>query len=434
MARVGDVCFSRDREGFGLAKMKTNLKSADGRSKKIFFFGHFGSPNFGNEFTLQTILYHLQSRLPEAKFVCICTGPEVLTATRMIEAVPIRRAVVKFGRPRNRLARWLRRIFIGMPSELCRWLDEFKTLKGADALIVPGTGLLNDAYGLLDWGPYGLFKWSLMAKMRRCKLLFVSVGAGPLYGALGRYFVKSALTMADFRSYRDNASMNYLKGIEFPTNGDRIYPDLVFSLPEAMLPHDGHKTNRRPVVGLGLMVYAGRYSVEQPSDAIYQAYLRNLVAFAGWLLEQGYDIRLIIGEVADKIVSEEFKSRLRAYLGGYEEDRVIDEPANSAEELLPQIAATDFIVATRFHNLLIALLLNKPTMAISFHHKCASLMSELGLADYCHDINQMNVDRLIEQFQDLVKNSEKLKPVIRQKVEQFREALDEQYSLIFKCI
>jgi polysaccharide pyruvyl transferase WcaK-like protein len=92
------------------------------------------------------------------------------------------------------------------------------------------------------------------------------------------------------------------------------------------------------------------------------------------------------------------------------------------------------VVATRFHNVLLALLLNKPVISISFHHKCASLMSEMGLGEYCHDINHMNAGRLIEQFQDVERNAEKLKPVIRQKVEQSRKALDEQYSLIFKGV
>ena len=112
-------------------------------------------------------------------------------------------------------------------------------------LIIPGTGLLTDAYGLSGWGPYNLFKWSLIAKLRGCEVLFVSVGAGPIYSTLGRYFVKSALSMADFRSYRDDASMAYLKRIGFRTNGDRVYPDLVFSLPEITIPRDGEKTSRQ---------------------------------------------------------------------------------------------------------------------------------------------------------------------------------------------
>jgi hypothetical protein len=46
----------------------------------------------------------------------------------------------------------------------------------------------------------------------------------------------------------------------------------------------------------------------------------------------------------------------------------------------------------------------------------------------------MNAGRLIEQFQGAERNAEKLKPAIRQKVEQSRKALDEQYGLIFKSV
>ena len=221
--------------------METHYNKFDNQTRRIYFFGHFGWTNFGNEITLQAALYHVRRLLPKAKLVCICTGPEVLATIQKIETVPISRTFFKSWEPRTRLGSLLRRILIGLPSELYRWLDAVKELKGADVLIIPGTGLLTDAYGLLGWGPYNLFKWSLIAKVCRCKLFFVSVGAGPLYGVLGRFFIKSALSMADFRSYRDDASMNYLKGIGFPTNVDRVYPDLVFSLPEVMIPHDGDK-------------------------------------------------------------------------------------------------------------------------------------------------------------------------------------------------
>lgn len=418
----------------GTTNMETNVMKGDGKPRRICFFGHFGSPNFGNEITLQTILYHLGRRFPKAEVLCICTEPEALAASQKIKTVPISRNYIKPWKTRTRLARLFRRVFIGMPSELCRWLDAFMTLRRVDVLIIPGTGLLTDAYGLSGWGPYNLFKWSLIAKVCRCKLLFVSVGAGPLYSTLGKCFVKSALSLADFRSYRDDASMDYLKSIGFPTNSDRVYPDLVFGLPETMLPLDGNKGGGRTVVGLGLMTYAGKYSVARPGDAVYRAYLESLVVFARWLLAHDYDIRLVIGEVTDRIVSEEFKALLKSSLGQYDEERIVDEPALTVEQLLPQIAATDIVVATRFHNVLLALVLNKPVIAISFHHKCASLMSGMGLAEYGHDINHMNAGRLIEQFQDVVKNADKLKPVIRQMVGQSRKALDEQYNFIFNSI
>jgi polysaccharide pyruvyl transferase WcaK-like protein len=409
-----------------------NLKEANEKLKKIFLFGHFGTLNFGNESTLQAILYNVRRLLPEAELACICSGPEATAATHTIEAVSISSIVVKRWGLRSPLARSLRKVFIGIPSELYRWLNAFRALKGADMFIVPGTGLLTDAYGLSRWGPYNLFKWSAMAKLRRCKVLFVSVGAGPIYGTLGKYLVKSALSLADFRSYRDESSREWLKGIGFRADNDQIYPDLVFSLPETVIPLQDNKQRSRSVVGLGLMEYAGRYSVANPSSGTFVTYLENLVVFAEWLLAREYDVRLLIGDDYDNPVTQEFRSLLKKRLGTYDEQRIIDQPVFSVEQLLSQLAATDIVVATRFHNVLMALLLNKPVIAISFHHKCASLMSQMGLSEYCLNINHFSAERLIEQFCGLGKNAEKLRPVIREKAINSRAALDEQYRLIFQ--
>ena len=413
---------------------RMNPENCESMQRKIWFFGHFGTHNFGNECTLMAIRYHLSRALPEAQVACICSYPEALTAARNIETIPFSRSIVRAWNLKNPLAKLMRKIFIGMPSELYRWLDAFRTFRGADMLIIPGTGLLTDAFGPVGWGPYNLFKWTLMAKLAGCKVVFASVGAGPINTMTGRYFVKTALSLADYRSYRDKSSLQCANGIGLYANNDPIYPDLVFSLPDTVLPANTGTAKRKAIVGLGLMGHAGQYGTEMPCGTARRPYLENLVVFAKWLLDHGYDIRLLIGDGDDKNVTREFKCLLKARLEVYDEERIIDEPALSVEQLLPQIAEADLVVATRFHNVLFALLLNKPVIAISFHHKCASLMSEMGLAEYCHEISDMSAERLVEQFQDLEKNAQKLKPLIRQKVEQCRKALDEQYGLIFKSL
>ena len=225
------------------------------KRKAVAFFGHFNSTNFGNESTLQAFLYNLRRFLPDTEVTCISTGPEATAATHHIDAIPVNESFFKSWVPRNTLTRALRKIFVGIPSEPVRWVRAFWTLRHTDVLIVPGTGLLTDAYGLSSWGPYNLFKWSLIAKMWRCKLLFVSIGAGPIYGVLGRYFSKTMLSLANYRSYRDSSSKEYMLGIGFPSGSDPVYPDLAFSLPEAVIPqHHAKENNSRPVVGLGVMV------------------------------------------------------------------------------------------------------------------------------------------------------------------------------------
>jgi polysaccharide pyruvyl transferase WcaK-like protein len=298
-------------------------------------------------------------------------------------------------------------------------------------LIVSGTGLVTDAYGLHGWGPYSVFKWVLMARLRRCRVAFVSVGAGPVYRPVGRLLVKAALSLADYRSYRDQASKDYLRGIGFSAERDRVYPDLVFGLPQALLPAGETAAHgRRRVVGLGLMAYAGRYSAAEPRAETYEAYIGCLADFAAWLLEQDYDIRLLLGD-GDTMVIDDFRSVLRIRSEDYDEERVIARPIESVPDVLGELAATDVVVATRFHNVLLALLLNKPVIAISFHHKCSSLMRQMRLSEYCHDIEHMDADRLIEQFRSLEQSPEAVKKTIDHGVDKARAAVEEQYDRLF---
>ena len=57
-------------------------------------------------------------------------------------------------------------------------------------------------------------------------------------------------------------------------------------------------------------------------------------------------------------------------------------------------------------------------------------MTEVGLSEYCHDINQMDADTLIEQFQALVRNADDVRQMVLRRVETYRRALEEQYELI----
>jgi polysaccharide pyruvyl transferase WcaK-like protein len=402
------------------------------RRPKIALFGHFDGSNFGNECTLQAFLHHLRRYQPVAEITCITSGPEAAVASHQIKAIPISEDLVKSWRPRHPLLRLVRKVFIGIPSELYRWIDGLIRLRHTEFLIIPGTGLLTDAWFLTGWGPYNTFKWSLLARLSGCKLLFLSVGAGPIYTALGRWLVKSALSLADFRSYRDQSTMQYLKAIGFRVETDRIYPDLVFSLPASAIPRRRSESGPRTVVGLGLIDDAGRYTSSNPSSQTYPAYLENLASVVSWLLAEENDVRLLIGSLADVPRTLEFRALLRQRFPMFDEARIVDEPVQSVKDLLSQFASTDIVVATRFHNVVFALLCEKPVVAISFHHKCKSLMNAMGLSDYCLDINDLKADRLIEKIRDIKINAAELKLLIGEKNEEFRRALEEQYELIFE--
>jgi polysaccharide pyruvyl transferase WcaK-like protein len=416
-----------------------NTRGEQTKPRKISLFGLFGQQNLGNDCTLQAMFYYARKYFPDAEFKCICSGPEDVSARYNIPAYPIRVMTAKTrGGKRNHLARLLRGVFYRMPRELGHWFMAIKTLKGSDILIVPGTGLLVDhTTGPLGY-PYYVFQWSLVAKLCRCKLFIVSMGAGPIYHSLSRWFIKRALSLADYRSYRDAFSRQYVESIGFEKNSDAVYPDLAFSLPVAMMPESGNSSGQRqrPVIGVGVVDYYGQSGKHQYNgEAIYRDYIDKTATFVKWLYEHNYSVRVIIGDIQyDSPVRQDLIELIEKYGLNNGDGRIISEPVSSNEQLLAQLAKSDIVVSPRFHNIILALMLNKPVIALSHHEKFDSLMAGMGLTKYCHSIHDLDMDKLIEKFIKLEKNAEMLKPYIKKKTEEYRRALDEQYHFIFNNV
>lgn len=401
--------------------------------RKIALFGVFGAGNLGNECTLHAMLHNLRSYVPNAEVVCICSGPEDAASSHNISAFPIRE--MPLPPMNNAVLRLLRRIFVGVPLEMYRWFRAVIRFKGTDMLIMTGTGMLGD-FGI---GPFGLhydiLKWSIIAKLCRCKLLFVSVGAGPIRHPLSRFFVKAALTLANYRSYRDAFSKNYLQSIGFDTKNDRVYPDLAFSLPEGIVRRSYDRDGHGGVIGVGLMTYYGKRGASEKNGAVYRDYIAKLARFVTLLLEHRYTARLLIGDfVWDQRVRQDLRGLLENRKLKYGDGEIIDVPARSFEEVLSQLAATDVVVASRFHNILLALMLNKPVVAISYHEKVDSLMTAVGLSEFCHDIEHIEIHKLAEQVAVLEEEADNIRLRIEQTTEENRTALDVQFDHIFRRV
>jgi len=330
------------------------------------------------------------------------------------------------------MLRWARRLVIRVPLELVEWFKAFRTLRGSSMLVMTGTGMLCDfGIGPLDLH-YEILKWSIVAKLCRCKLLFVSVGAGPIAHPLSRWIVRAALSLADYRSYRDRFSQQYLESIGFKTVKDFVYPDLVFSLQTPGDRISPDRPSKSRVVGLGLMEYYGDRGSPEHRQRVYDGYVQRVSRFAAWLLDQGYSVRLLIGDLSyDTRVKDDVVRILEQSGSKFDPGRVIEQPLSSGEELFAQLAQTDVVVATRFHNVLASLMLNKPVIALSYHDKVRSLMASVGLAEYSQDIAELDVDRLIEQFVSLQQSAETVRSSLKEKTESFRRALDTQYERIF---
>jgi polysaccharide pyruvyl transferase WcaK-like protein len=430
----------------------------DATRQRIALFGNFGGGNLGNEATLQAMVDNLRRHMPNAEITCICPEPETTPSQYNISAVPIRAhfpiwKLVGVSNSDDKPAggssgsisgtaphRWIKAFVELRALRICaypfvdayRWFKGIASLKNCNLLIMTGTGMVSD-FTITPFGlHYDIFRWAVIAKLCRCKLLFVSVGGGPIRHPLSRCFVKAALALADYRSYRDASTKDHLEAIGVDVTNDAVYPDLAFSLPTAVTPVNNDPGRRGIVIGVGLMNYFGRFGND---EAVYCEYLQSLASLVVCLLEHRYTVRILIGDfVWDQSVRRDLRRELGERGCNYEDRGIIDEPASSVDELLSQLASVDVVLSSRFHNLLLGLLLKKPVVAISYQEKFKPLMDGVGLGDFCQDIEHIDVDDLIGKVISIQENAPGIKSRIATKVESYRAALDEQYVRILEGI
>lgn len=408
------------------------------KRKRIALYGLFGQNNIGNECTLQAILHNLRRFFPDADLICICTDPSDTSQRHKIRAFPISNRYSKgypaeSRRRRNRGIALLQRVFVRTPREIWNWVQGFRALKQFDMLIVPGTGLLTD-YTSSPFGiPYRILKWATLARLRGCKLLFVSVGAGPMYHPWTKWILRRALSMAHYRSYRDQYSKEFLESIGFNAQGDSLYPDLAFSLPSDLFSAHHPRVSRKQVIGLGVKDYSGKLGLQgREGDLKNQTFFRKLTELVAWLLGNGYGVRLLVGDTLyDEHVRRDLIEAVRSSDSKLDVSQLISAPVCSLDELLEELNRCDVVISARFHNILLAFMLGKPAVSLSYHDKFAALMSSVGLASYCHDIDTLDVNDVAAQVRELACEAKPLEAQIRMQVERNREALNEQYDRIF---
>jgi polysaccharide pyruvyl transferase WcaK-like protein len=73
----------------------------------------------------------------------------------------------------------------------------------------------------------------------------------------------------------------------------------------------------------------------------------------------------------------------------------------SFADLMRAMEPAHVVVATRYHNVMCALRLCKPSISIGYAAKNFALMTDMGLPEYCQLLNSLDVDMLIDQLRQL---------------------------------
>ncbi|SFW47227.1 polysaccharide pyruvyl transferase family protein [Amycolatopsis australiensis] len=383
------------------------------RAPRVGVFGLLGSGNLGNDGSLEAVLGYLRAEYPDAVLGALVGGPEIVRERYGLDATPLH-----WNQSEYETASGLRSIALKGFGKLVDIARTAAWVRKQDVVIVPGMGVLEATLPLRPWGfPYSLFLLSATGRLFGTKVALVCVGANHISARATRTLVRLAGRLAAYRSYRDAISRDAMRAMGVDTSRDEVYPDLAFALPT---PDADPKPG---TVGVGVMAYYGGNDDRADGDRIYRHYVDTMNRFVAWLVDQGREVRLFIGDRIDRQVVDEIIEKTASPL-------VTAASAETLDELMHEMAAVDSVVATRYHNVLCALKVAKPAVAIGYAPKNDVLMAEMGLDGFTQRAKDVTFDKLVEQFTELENRSAELRQTLLERNEMNAQRLKDQFAAL----
>jgi polysaccharide pyruvyl transferase WcaK-like protein len=130
-------------------------------------------------------------------------------------------------------------------------------------------------------------------------------------------------------------------------------------------------------------------------------YEQKMVSLIEWLLEEGYAVRLLTGDMWDRYCLERVLAAVQRAHPGLGPDRLIGEPARDIHQLMQQMLDVEVVIGARYHNIITALSLAKPILALSYAPKSIEAVEHFGLSRFSHGIGGIELPRLKQQFREL---------------------------------
>jgi polysaccharide pyruvyl transferase WcaK-like protein len=387
---------------------------------RVGLFGLLGAGNIGNDGSLEAVLAYLRECHPEAELACLCSGPDVVARRYGLPTTPLYWYYARRRRPNP-----LSRVAMKASGKVRDALRLLRWVRRQDVVIVPGTGVLENTLPVRPWGfPFSMFLLCLFGRLTGTKVALVNVGSNVIRQPLVRALYRSAARMAHYRSFRDHLSRDAMREMGVPTAYDDIYPDLVFALPAPPAAAEPG------TVGVGVMDFHGSSDDRRDAERIFSSYVDAMKALVRRLVDEGRRVRLLTGDELDHPVAAEVLADVRANRPDLDPAAVVFEPTATLGELLRQLAAVDVVVGTRYHNVVCALKLGKPTVSISYSAKSDRIMGEMGLGEFTQDARSVDVDLLVEQLATVERQAGWIRPMLAERAAARAAELADQYAVL----
>jgi polysaccharide pyruvyl transferase WcaK-like protein len=354
--------------------------------RRVALFGVLGCGNLGNDASFETVLDWLRTTHPETEVLCVTPAPGEVKARYQVPSVQLAAgAGPRWAAGMPRASKLLGRLG-AVPRSLA-------LARSLDAVVVPGMGVLEEALGIRPWSfPTWLFLMAAGCRVWRRPFVLLAVGAEPVVNPVTRRLFTATVNLATHVSYRDSLSAEAMQaaGARPP---DVVAADLAFAHPTMVAadPEPGR-------VVIGVIAYRPVQDETGRGPGLRRQYAAAITEVIIELAVGGDHVVLIGGDRVDIEVAQQILAAVRAARPDLPDGQVTIRDATTFAELTAELARAEVVVASRFHNLIGALRLGRPTISVGYAPKSGHLMQRLGLDAYHQHLEDVQAGWLAAQL------------------------------------
>lgn len=289
-------------------------------SKKVVISGYYGADNFGDESILEVLIQRLKK--DEADITVLSTNPDKTAKTHGVNSIHS----FKLGKVMSALSK-------------------------CDILVSGGGSLLQDATSVKSLFYY---LWVIfMAQFYKKQVLIFAQGIGPINNKIGEFFTKKLLKNCRWISVRDDKSLFLLRGWG-------LKPELVCDPL-----YDLEVTGSTPSNRVGIQLRSFKSLTE-----------KLLITLANRVAIEFADKEIEIYSFQDSLDLEVCQHFEHLLLSVNPNLKTTVISGKTPKEIIKLIASLEYMIAMRFHAILIALKYGIKTLAINYDYKIEAICND----------------------------------------------------------
>jgi hypothetical protein len=175
---------------------------------------------------------------------------------------------------------------------------------------------------------------------------------------------------------------------------------------------------------VGVMAFYGEGDDPVRGAEVRRSYVATMANALAQVMDTDDHVVFVSGDQVDVDVAHELREAVLNLRPDLPDEAVHVREFTTFTELTEEMMHADVVIPSRFHNLICALRLARPTVSAGYASKNHELMRALGLDEYSQTMEHLDGDRLVAQVRAARRNAEMLSATIRRGISDYADQVE----------